>query len=229
MLDKCAFVLKNSSLLLAEDEKNLRDSFAKVLLLYVDKVYTASDGEEALMLYREHHPDILITDVKMPKLNGLELIKSIRKENHDIPIIVTSAYTDKDFLLESIKLSLVDYVVKPIKEGDLTRLLESSATLLLEKSKTIVKINTTSLYDYTNKTFVQDNVPIVLTQKEVEFIELLLAHKGNLVTRQILEDKLYIYEEAPPSALKNLVFKLRKKLTNDVIKTVGNLGYAIKE
>ena len=156
------------------------------------------------MLYNEHRPDIVITDVKMPKLNGLELIKRIRKENHDIPIIVTSAYTDKDFLLDSIKLSLVDYVVKPIKEGDLTRLLESSAALLLEKSKTIVKINTTSFYDYTNKTFLQDNIPITLTQKEVEFIEILLAHKGNLVTRQVLEDKLYIYEEAPPSALKNL-------------------------
>lgn len=229
MLDKYEFILKNSSLLLAEDEKNLRDSFTKVLLLYVDKVYTASDGEEALMLYNEHHPDIVITDVKMPKLNGLELIKRIRKENHDIPIIVTSAYTDKDFLLESIKLSLIDYIVKPIKEGDLTRLLESSASILLEKSKTIVKINTTSFYDYTNKIFLQDNIPITLTQKEIEFIEILLAHKGNLVTRQILEDKLYIYEEAPPSALKNLVFKLRKKITNDVIKTIGNLGYAIKD
>ena len=192
MLDKYEIILKNSSLLLAEDEKNLRDSFAKVLLLYVDKVYTASDGEEAFMLYNEHRPDIVITDVKMPKLNGLELIKRIRKENHDIPIIVTSAYTDKDFLLDSIKLSLVDYVVKPIKEGDLTRLLESSAALLLEKSKTIVKINTTSFYDYTNKTFLQDNIPITLTQKEVEFIEILLAHKGNLVTRQVLEDKLLL-------------------------------------
>jgi len=229
LLDKYEFVLKNSSLLLAEDEKNLRDSFAKVLLLYVEKVFTASDGEEALNLYNVHHPDIVITDVKMPKINGLDLIKEIRKDNHTIPIIVTSAYTDKDFLLESIKLSLVDYVVKPIKEGDLTRLLEQSAAILLEKAKTVIKINPSDSYDYNNKIFLQNNIPIALTQKEVEFIEILLAHKGNLVTRQILEDKLYIYEEAPPSALKNLVFKLRKKIGNEVIKTIGNLGYAIKD
>lgn len=229
LLDKYECVLKNSSLLLAEDEKNLRDSFARVLLLYVDKVYTASDGEEALALYMQYHPDIVITDVKMPKLNGLDFIKQIRKDNHNIPIIVTSAYTDKDFLLDSIKLSLVDYVVKPIKEEDLTKLLENSAAILLEKSKTVIKINHTSYYDYTNKTFFQDDIPIALTQKEVEFLEILLAHKGNLVTRQVLEDKLYIYEEAPPSALKNLVFKLRKKITNNIIKTIGNLGYAIQE
>jgi len=135
LLDKYEFVLKNSSLLLAEDEKNLRDSFAKVLLLYVEKVFTASDGEEALNLYNVHHPDIVITDVKMPKINGLDLIKEIRKDNHTIPIIVTSAYTDKDFLLESIKLSLVDYVVKPIKEGDLTRLARTKCSYFTGKSK----------------------------------------------------------------------------------------------
>jgi len=229
LLDKYELILKNSSLLLAEDEKNLRDSFTRVLLLYVDKVYAASDGEEALSLYNLHRPDIVITDVKMPKINGLELIKEIRKKDHNIPIIVTSAYTDKDFLLESIKLSLIDYVVKPIKEGILTKLLEESADILLNQGQTVIKIDATNYYDYENKIFLQDNISITLTQKEVEFLEILLTHKGNLVTRQILEDKLYIYEEAPPSALKNLVFKLRKKIGNDVIKTIGNLGYAIKE
>lgn len=228
MLDKYKVVLKNSSLLLAEDEQNLRESFTKVLLLYVGKVYTASDGEEAFSLYKEKHPDIIITDVKMPKINGVELIKRIRKENQEIPIIVTSAYTDKDFLLESIKLSLIEYTVKPIRQSDLIRLLETSATILLDKIKTVMMIDDQHAYDYTNKMFTSNNIPISLTQKEIEFFEILLAHKGNLVTRQMLEDKLYVYEEAPPSALKNLVFKLRKKIGNDLIKTVGNLGYSIQ-
>lgn len=227
MLDKYKVVLKNSSLLLAEDEQNLRDSFTKVLLLYVGKVYAATDGEEAFSIYKEKHPDIIITDVKMPKLNGVELIKRIRKENQEIPIIVTSAYTDKDFLLESIKLSLIEYTVKPIRQSDLIRLLETSATILLDKTKTVMCIDAQHTYDYTNKMLTRNDVPISLTQKEIEFFEILLAYKGNLVTRQTLEDKLYVYEEAPPSALKNLVFKLRKKIGNDLIKTVGNLGYSV--
>lgn len=210
MVDKYKVILKNSSLLLAEDEENLRESFTKVLLLYVGKVYTAADGEEAFLVYKEKHPDILITDVKMPKLNGVELIKRIRKENQEIPIIVTSAYTDKDFLLESIKLSLIEYTVKPIRQSDLIRLLEASATILLEKVKTVMCIDAQHTYDYTNKMLTCNDVPISLTQKRDRIFEILLAHKGNLVTRQTLEDKLYVYEEAPPSALKNLVFKLRK-------------------
>ena len=228
MVDKYKTILKSSSLLLAEDEQNLRESFTKVLLLYVGNVYTAADGEEAFLLYKEKHPDIIITDVKMPKLNGVDLIKRIRKENLEIPIIVTSAYTDKDFLLESIKLSLIEYTVKPIRQSELIRLLEESAAVLLEKMKTVICIDAQHTYDYTNKILTCGNITVALTQKEIEFLEILFAYRGNLVTRQTLEDKLYIYEEAPPSALKNLVFKLRKKIGNDLIKTVGNLGYTIQ-
>jgi len=227
LTEKYEIRLKKSSILLAEDEDRLRDSFKKVLLLYVDEVYTAADGEEALELYKEHSPDILITDLKMPKLNGLELIKTIRKENQLIPIIVTSAYTDQNFLLESIKLSLVEYVVKPIREVNLSELLEECAERLLTNSKTIVELNEECTYDYDNKIFIYKNNHIILTNKEIEFLEILLAHKGSLVTKSEIEDKLYIYEEAPPSALKNLVFKLRKKLDVDIIKSVSRLGYMI--
>jgi len=228
MDEKYEILLNESSILLAEDEENVRESFKKVLLLYVNEVYAAKNGEEALELYNKYHPNIIITDVKMPKLNGLELIKKIREKNYEIPIIVTSAYTDQDFLLESIKLSLIEYVVKPIKEKDLNRLLKECAQKLYEKSETVIKLEENCAYDFDNKIFIYKNRSISLTQKEVEFFEILLAHRGNLVTKQDIEDKIYVYEEAPPSALKNLVFKLRKKLGTDTIKTVGKLGYTIK-
>lgn len=227
MLEKYQCILKNSTVLLAEDDKNLRESFAKVLSLYLGQIITAADGEDALSKYALYHPDLIITDIKMPKMSGLEFIKHIRKQNSVIPIIVTSAYSDKDFLFESIKLSLIDYVVKPIRESDLKRLLEVSAKVIEEKMNKIVQLEYEIAYDYNNKVITYQGNSVTLTHKESDLIEILLSHKGSLVTRQILEDKLYIYEEAPPSALKNLVFKLRKKIGNDLIKTVGNLGYSI--
>lgn len=228
MLEKYEMVLKNSSILLAEDEDALRESFKKVLLLYVDKVYDACNGEEAYSIYTKNNPDIIITDVKMPKMNGLELIKEVRKSNQNIPIIVTSAYADQDLLLESIKLSLVEYIIKPIKESVLDGLLEDCAKVLIKKSDGRVQLSETCFYDYENKVFTCKDFNTVLTSKEVEFFEMLLAHRGNLVTKQLIEDKLYVYEEAPPSALKNLVFKLRKKLHVDIVKTVNKLGYMIE-
>ena len=221
-------VLKSSKLLLAEDDKLVRESFGRLLSLYVDRVLFAEDGEEALILYKKEKPDILITDVKMPKLNGIELIKEIRKIDKNIPIVITSAYADREYLLDAIKLSLVEYIIKPMKESQLDTVLESIAKILIENREIKVYFDNNNYYDYKNKIFVSHNKIISLTNKEVEFLELLLEHKGELVTKAKIEDKLYIYEEAPPSALKNLVFKLRKKLPLNIIKTYGKLGYLIE-
>jgi len=228
MTEKCEMKLRKSTILLAEDEKNLRNSFKRILLLYVEKVYDVSDGEEALSIYYKYKPDIIITDLKMPKLNGLDLIKIVRKENENIPIIVTSAYTDQEFLLESIKLSLVEYVVKPISDTNLSKLLETCSNILLKNSKTVENLSQNVSYDYDNKTVIINNERILLTNKEIELIELLLRHKGTLVTKNEIENRLYYYDEVPPSALKNLIFKLRKKLKVDIIKTVSKLGYIIE-
>ena len=227
MQEKYEIILSKSTILIAEDDKNIQESFAKVLRLFVLEVYCANNGEEALYIYKKNNPDIIITDIKMPKMSGLELIKKIRERDQDIPIIVTSAYTDQDFLLESIKLALIEYVVKPIKESDLEKLLQECAKKIDKSSKITIELNSTCRYDYDNKIVIDEDKYMYLTHKEVEFFEMLLAHRGNLVTKQAIEDKLYVYEEAPLSALKNLVFKLRKKIGNDIVKTVNKLGYII--
>jgi len=226
MQDKYKTILNSSTILLVEDDKMVQNSFAKLLNFYVGAVLVANDGIEALEIYKEKNPDIIVTDVKMPRLNGIEFIKKIREDNSKIPIVVTSAYTDQEYLLESIKLSLVEYLVKPMREEALEKVLIECAKILSESKKEI-HFSSELYYDYTNKIFVYNNKEITLTNKEIEFIEFLLANRGNLVTKQKIEDKLYIYEDAPPSALKNLVFKLRKKLPLDIIKTQGKLGYLI--
>ena len=228
MDEKYEILLSKSTLLLAEDEERLRESFRRVLLLYVREVYSAGDGEEAYALYRKHRPDIVITDIKMPKINGLDLVKKIRADDAQTPIVVTSAYTDQEFLLQSIKLSLVEYLVKPVKEEALSRVLAECAAWLCREHHTVTPITASLAYDLENKHFLYEESPIPLTSKEIELVELLLAHRGNLVTKQSIEEHLYVYEEAPPSALKNLVFKLRKKLPEDIIETVGKLGYVIQ-
>jgi DNA-binding response OmpR family regulator len=228
MDEKYEILLSKSTILLAEDEERLRESFHRVLLLYVAEVYSAKDGEEAYALYQKHHPDIIITDIKMPGISGLDLVRLIRNKDTETPIVVTSAYTDQDLLLASIKLSLVEYLVKPVKEQELSRVLGVCAQQLYQTHHTLTPITDTLQYDLENKLFLHGDERIIITHKEIEFVELLLAHRGNLVTKQEIEEAIYVYEEAPPSALKNLVFKLRKKLPEDIIETVGKLGYVIK-
>lgn len=221
-------ILKNSSILLVEDENRVRESFKRVLELYVNIVFEARDGIEGLGMFEDKKIDIIFSDVKMPKLNGIDFVKEIRKIDKKVPIVITSAYGDRDYLLESIKLLLVEYLIKPVKEDDLLRVLDSCANVLIKNHNDKIKLSKKSMYDFSNKTFIYNLKDIHLTSKEVKLIELLLLNRGNLVTKAHIENELYIYNEAPPSALKNLVFKLRKKMVDDIIKTVGQHGYMIE-
>jgi len=227
-MNETSEILRQCTILLAEDDEGLRKIFKKILLLYVAEVIEAENGEKAYELFLKQRPDIVITDVKMPKLNGLAFVKRLREQKIDTPVIVTSAYADQELLLEAIKLSLVEYLIKPIKEQDLTKVLNECARMIESNTESsTVPLTTGCLYDFKNKKIIQNGTEITLTPKEVGFLELLIKNNGDLVTKQTIEEALYTYEEMPPSALKNLVFKLRKKLGCDIIKTVGKLGYAI--
>lgn len=221
-------ILKNSTVLLAEDEVSLRESFKRVLEFYVGKVVEANDGIEALEIFKNEKINIIFSDVKMPRLNGIDFVKQIRKLDKKVPIIITSAYGDQDYLLECIKLSLVEYLIKPVKEKDLLRVLSVSASELKQNYDDKITLSSNGVYDFTNKKYLYKNETIDLTNKEVQFLELLLANKNNLVTKARIQSELYIYNEAPPSALKNLVFKLRKKLIDEIISTISQHGYMIK-
>ncbi|MDR1614875.1 MAG: response regulator [Campylobacteraceae bacterium] len=221
-------ILAKSSILLIEDEEYLRKSFKKVLKLWVCEVYEAKDGEEGLKAYEKYYPNIIITDIRMPKMNGLDFIETIRQTNKNIPIVVTSAYADKDYLLKSIKLLLIEYLLKPIQEKDLVKVLSSCAAKLSENSDEYIELGS-GRYDCQNRVFVDNNADShALTSKEIELLELLLKNRGRLLTKQYIEESLYICDAAPLSALKNLIFKLRKKIGDKAIKSVGKLGYKIE-
>ena len=98
---------KAYTVLYIEDEPDIRDETRKLLEKFFKSVRTGADGEEGLALYREYHDDIIITDVNMPKLSGLEMTKKIREFDQNVPIVIFSAYDDKTNLLSAIDRRLV--------------------------------------------------------------------------------------------------------------------------
>lgn len=117
------FEMDNSSLsiLYVEDEKMIRDTIFKFLHRRFRKLYIAENGQEGLVLYHKYHPDIVITDIQMPVMSGLEMAKQIRKNNVQTPIIMTSAHNKSDVLLEAIEMNINSFLLKPI---DITELLD---------------------------------------------------------------------------------------------------------
>ena len=108
-------IVSTLSVLYVEDSKTTREAMSILLNNKFKKVFVAKDGEEGLSLCKKNKSeiDIIITDVNMPKLSGIEMVKYLRNDNINIPVIFTSAYTDSDLLLGAMELGINDYLVKP--------------------------------------------------------------------------------------------------------------------
>ncbi|MFY9075815.1 regulator [Malaciobacter mytili] len=106
--------LSKIKILYVEDDKHTREEIKYFLEKRVEKLYLAENGEEGFNLYKEVNPDIIITDLQMPKLSGIEMSKLIRKENSNIPIIITTAFNDLDYLFEGINIGVTSYLTKPL-------------------------------------------------------------------------------------------------------------------
>ena len=91
---------------------------ASLLEPHFHRIYTAASGEEALRIYRQKDPDIILSDIYMPGITGLELAQTIRKENREIPILLLSAHNDTETLLQAANLTIDGFVIKPILEID---------------------------------------------------------------------------------------------------------------
>lgn len=222
-------ILRNSTILLVEDDERIKEKFSRLLSIYVNKIYEASSGSMALKLYKKYNPSFIITDIEMSDMNGLEFLNILRKEDQQIPVIVISAYSNKEYLLDSIKLQLIAYLLKPIDQSELFESLKRVA-LILRKSiiSNNVILNNEVSYDPIQKTI---NIPPEvkhLTSYESKLLELLIINRGNIVTKNIVEDQLYIFKEMSDAALKNIIYKLRKKLGKDLIISVNKLGYLIQ-
>lgn len=221
-------ILDNATLLLAEDDAALRKKFAKMLRLYVQEVYEASNGDEAYDIYMAKQPNIIISDVKMPLTDGLFLTKMIRKHNEKIPIVAISAYSDKETLIDFIPLKLEGYLIKPIETNQLESILYQCAKKLHCEAVFEQTIAPGWCYSFAKKALLHNQTLISLAPKETLFLELLLKHKNSVVSKTLIESELYFGEGMSDSALSNLVSKVRKKLpTPKTLQTVSSQGFML--
>jgi len=216
--------LSNYTVLYAEDDDGVRKNVAEMLTILFKKVYVACDGEEAYNLYLKNSPQIIMTDIKMPKLSGIELAKKIRKQDSEIQIIVISAYTEVDYMLDAIDLSLMRYIVKPITESKLFEALEKF--LHVQKTSGIIDLVDGWVYDSSKKIVQNEQTEHELTKKEVHLLELLLTKK-TVLTYEEIEMELWSDEYMSLNALRLMMKNFRKKLPKGYLKNIQSVGYKL--
>ena len=106
---------KNLSVLFAEDDDIVRAQVTETLRIFFGKIFIAKDGEEAFEIFKLEKPDIILSDIKMPKIDGLQLIEKIREENQSIPIIILTSYSDQNTLFKAANSSIDGYILKPLE------------------------------------------------------------------------------------------------------------------
>lgn len=111
--------LKDCVILYVEDEHSVQNQTKMILDDFVKEVKVASDGEEGLKIALKDEIDIIVTDIMMPHMNGIDMIKALKAENKNIPVIITTAFTETEYLMEAIKLKVDGFITKPINIKDL--------------------------------------------------------------------------------------------------------------
>jgi DNA-binding response OmpR family regulator len=220
-------ILKSLNILFAEDDLVIKESTTRILKMFFKEVFVANDGNEALEIYQNHKIDVIMLDYVMPNLDGYQTAKIIRELNKKIPIIIVSAYTDKEKLLNAIELNLIRYIEKPILHDDLVNVLNSVITSLKDNNLILTKLDENSHYSFVSKKVIKNDKEIVLTKNEVTFIELLLDKPNQLISKEVIENEVF-KESVDENTLRNMVYRLRKKIDSDSIVTIKDLGYLLK-
>ena len=171
---------KELTLLLVEDEDSIRESMQEVFGGVFQKVISASNGDEGLKKFKKFSPDIVIADIMMPIMDGLEMSRQIKEFSKNTPVVILSAYSEKEKLLKAIDVGIDKYVIKPIDMDELFALLEQIVKTKIIGAD-IIEISGGYSFNQTKKVLVKNGVEIALTKKELAFISLLVKRIGTLV------------------------------------------------
>lgn len=221
--------LKTLTILYAEDEDGIRKKISDSLRYYVKDVIEAQNGQIALKLYRELRPDIVITDIKMPKKDGIELVKEIRKDDKQTPIVMITAHRDEEYLLSVVSLHLEQYIVKPINLKDLKNSLQKCLDVISKNHSVSEDLPYDYSYDFDTKILTCRGEVIKLNKKEIAFFELLIQNRHRVVT--YVEFQNYIWQDdfMSSEALKSLVRNIRQKFPKDYIINLSGVGYRLND
>lgn len=217
---------KELIILVVEDEVKARESMINILSERFSKVIGAQNGDEGLKKFKKFKPDLVITDIAMPIMDGLDMAREIKEISDDVPIVVLSAYSEKERLLRSIDIGIDKYLIKPVDIEELFKVLDYLIGEKIEANM-LVKISEEYQFNKTKQTLIYSGEEIVLTKKELAFISLLLKQPGALVLHEDIKKNVWIGEHVSDTAVRTFIKRVRDKVGEDFIKNVPSLGYKI--
>ncbi|MGB5866483.1 MAG: response regulator transcription factor [Arcobacteraceae bacterium] len=226
MDSKLIETLKDISILCVEDENGIRNSVVETLKYYFKEVYEAKNGEEAYELYLDYKPKIILTDIDMPISNGVELVKKIRENDTKVMIIMLTAYSNEEYLLDLINLNINQFILKPLNSKKLSDALEKYISINF--SEEILLPSNLKLNLLKRQLVYNENEFIDLRKREADFLNILYKNNQKITTYEEIEDELWQDKYMTTHALKSFIKELRSKLPVNIIKNISQMGYILE-
>ena len=193
------------------------------------EVATAETGRKALDSVQKHPPDLIILDLMLPDVDGMEVCRTLRQRENSrrIPIVMLTARGDEIDRVIGFELGADDYVMKPFSPRELVLRVKSIFRRMKDERSDLLRSGKIQLYPERRQCFVASNL-IVLTAKEFDLLQELMRAHGNVLTREVLMDKVWGYHgEATSRTLDTHIRRLREKLGDEAmrVETVRGVGY----
>jgi two-component system, OmpR family, response regulator VanR len=218
---------KKYTILYIEDDEGVRTINSRFLNRMFNELYEAKDGQEGYELYKKYHPDIILTDIKMPRLDGISLSKKIREKDKTTKIIISTAFSEKNYLLDAIELNLEKYIIKPLTSRNLMPALTKAVDSLEKQKDFKIFLDENFYFDNNTSLFYFENKVIDLTKKELLFLKLLTLNKDRVVSYEEIEQNIWEDEYMSLNSLRTSIGFLRKKIPFNCIKNISNMGYKL--
>ena len=221
------------TILIVEDEKDIVKMLDYNLKKEGYKILVAHDGEDALDVANAKHPDLILLDLMLPGVDGLEVCKQLKLERKtaSIPVIMLTAKTQESDKVVGLELGADDYVTKPFSPRELIARIKAVLRRGKENDKLpeILKIGELTI-DFSKIAFTVKDKPVELTSKEFELLKTLIKAKGRVLSRDYLLDNIWGFNNAIEIQTRTVdvhIRTLRKKLKSEAkrILTVKNYGY----
>ncbi len=210
--------------LLVEDDIELNQTIAEFLEMSNFEVVSVYDGEQAVDALFETDYDVVLLDIKLPKMNGFEITKEVRK-HLSVPIIFITSLDGEQNVVRAFLSGGDDYVRKPFSLNELKVRVEAIVKRVYG-SRELIKISDDIEFHVESMELYKNGEKIKLKNKELKLLKLFLQNKGKVLTKDVIFDNIYDYYEEPNEfSLRTFINNLRRIIGRDKIETIKNTGY----
>ena len=235
-------MIRTTKALLVEDEEDAREILSFYLDTVFDEVEVASNGQEGFDKFLKEKQenrfyDVIISDIQMPKKDGLTMLEEIAAIKEEQKFIIVSAYKDEEYLFRSINLNVISYFVKPLVVENIMQILKKVKKSILKDSeskfdiedKKVIKLNSTYTYNHEKKLLYDGKELVSLSKKETLLLDAMATKKGEINTNEFLKKSVWNDVNTSDATLRTVIKRVKDKISkNDFIVSKKGLGYIIE-